>query len=153
MNAAGGRRPTTFTADFMNGIVSQAQCELPRLLETSPPAGAARYLKRCRAGGFSPRGRGASPPLFNLSHVNHSLLLFVHVAKTAGSTTRRQLHRFAARTSAIPCVEGLRQDCDRTSAWKRRHLFLSFHDGRRTFGPKLVALLPKLREKYAASVR
>lgn len=63
------------------------------------------------------------------------------------------MHRFAARTSAIPCVAGSDlRDCDSTSAWRRRHLFLSFHDGRRFFGPRLVALLPKLREKYLASV-
>jgi hypothetical protein len=95
-----------------------------------------------------------APPrrsIFNLSTHNHSLMLFVHIAKTAGSTITQTLARYRAKLHDVPCVSPNQLSCDRTDAWRERHLFLEFHDGRRIFGPQVLPLLDALRERYQRS--
>jgi hypothetical protein len=93
----------------------------------------------------------AGPKAFNLSAVNHSLLIFVHVAKTGGSTVTAAMSMYVASPSSIPCVRLAQRGCDRTDAWRRRHIFLAFHDGRRVFGPAITPQLPALRSLYRRS--
>lgn len=82
---------------------------------------------------------------------NHSLLLFIHIAKTAGTLTTATLRRYKAKLAAVPCVSPLQLACDSSDAWQHRHLYLEFHDGQRVFGPRVAPLLPALRRRYRES--
>jgi hypothetical protein len=116
---------------------------------SSSPPDASHWRPKCKG----PYGLSLfqQQSILNLSNVNHSLLLYVHIAKTAGSTMARALSKYRGQLREIPCVAGANFTCDQTERWRRRHLFLEFHDGRRAFGPHVWPILSALREKYRLS--
>lgn len=84
---------------------------------------------------------------------NHSLLIFLHVPKTSGTTVRASLGDIASPAKGISCVAGMQFQCDRSDDWRKKHRFLEFeslHD-QQFFEKDVAPHLDALRAKYVAS--